>query len=384
MWWSMLMSWALAAPVELPAGEDPADWAEVFTLVGLELTDEPAERGVRMEPVGDRWRVEVIGTGREALVAPPHTRSDREDIAQLAASLWAASADPGPLPSLPELPALPDPSVAPPPVVAPAPEPELVPVPPVPQPSVEPEEAPGPPAPVAEPTPAPSAAEPPPEPVPEPSPPSGPVADGPPAAPVVGPTASPRIGPDPLDIPPRGLVSEAPPGRLASHPPSPWRAWASLGLALRSTVRPSAALDAWGAAQLGPVLVGVGGLARSPSMLTRLTVERQTSDVGGAVGVWAAGRAGGMGLVAGGAARSFYEAGLQSTVGVPQVGASVWMAPFPAPVRVELRVTRDLRTVELYVDDVREQVYEPWGVSLSVGVLARPPARGRAKQRPRR
>ena len=129
MWWSMLMSWALAAPVELPAGEDPADWAEVFTLVGLELTDEPAERGVRMEPVGDRWRVEVIGTGREALVAPPHTRSDREDIAQLAASLWAASADPGPLPSLPELPALPDPSVAPPPVVAPAPEPEPAPAP---------------------------------------------------------------------------------------------------------------------------------------------------------------------------------------------------------------------------------------------------------------
>ena len=116
MWWvGWACAWAGGPAVELPAGEDPAAWLDVLTLVGLEA----AEGGdddvvVRLSAVKGRWHLVVPGTGREAWVDPPTTGAAREDVAQLAASLWSASTAPV-LPGLPPLPALPP--------VAPAPAP---------------------------------------------------------------------------------------------------------------------------------------------------------------------------------------------------------------------------------------------------------------------
>lgn len=352
-WW-LLLSWALAAPVSLPESADPDAWRDVLQLVGLSIADDAGEEGVHIHPHEGRWDLVVRWNGgeRRATVEVPTSLAQREDVAQLAASLVRALDAPT-LPGLPELPAVP-----PLPTPRPVPEPRVVPVQPPPAP--EPVPAPQPEA-VSPPEPA---VEPDPEPVVEVAP--EPAVEPAPVPPAVGPSAD---------------VAEPPPSS-----PSRWSVsgWAGAGLGLRSTVQPAALGHGWIGVARGAWQVGAGLEATAPAGLVRLSVDRRVAEVSPSLGAWVVGwGAVGVGPVVQYSLRSFRGDGLVEQAEVPVVAGSLWGAIKGVPLRAELRVARDLRPVELFVDGVREQVFEPWGVALMVSAYGRPGGRRASGTSPR-
>ncbi len=104
---AVLATSARAQDVQLPRGEDAADWAPALDLAGLRIatTGAPA---VTLTPAGTQWVVEVVdhvGRVRTAHVVAPRTPAEREEVALVAAGLVrpvrAGSAPPPPPFTLP-------------------------------------------------------------------------------------------------------------------------------------------------------------------------------------------------------------------------------------------------------------------------------------------
>lgn len=80
---------ALAEPgIQLPKGEEVADWSGALQLAGLSAQDEDAP--LRLERVEDAWRIVAVaadGQERRVVVDPPVTDADRESVAFLARGL---------------------------------------------------------------------------------------------------------------------------------------------------------------------------------------------------------------------------------------------------------------------------------------------------------
>lgn len=86
--WLLVPASASALPeLRLPAGEDPAVWADPAVLAGLQSG--PGDDGVVEILVGEVWRVEatVGGRSRSVVIAPATTPGAREDALQLGVSL---------------------------------------------------------------------------------------------------------------------------------------------------------------------------------------------------------------------------------------------------------------------------------------------------------
>ncbi len=373
-----LLGLALGHPVQLPAEEDPEEWSSVLLLVGLEPVrgGAPADGPwVLVVDEGSRWRLRVEGPHgvREAVVEEPSDGEGREGVAQLAASL-IAEVD---APSLPPLPALPPvPLAEPEPVPRPAPVGAVPRRPPVPEGGVEPVAVPDPvavPEPVAEPVPV---AEP--EPVAEPR--SESEVDEPDVAGPEVAEPTPRAEPEP-----EPAVAEAPPqaprspervavtGVVAPDPEplprAPRRfapfAWGAVGFHLRSSVLPAVSGGAWAGAVSAGSRLGLGVEGTAPAGLTGLALDARVQRTSAWAGTWA--RVGPIepGLVGGGQLHRYLDDRGADAVVVPTFGASV--AAFPlASMRIEGRVHRDLRRVEVFVGDDRLRVAEPWSVHIGV------------------
>ncbi len=137
---AFLLPVALAVPIELPAGEEPADWEAALELAGLSLgssTDCPSVR-VTAETTG--WRVEVCdrsGARHAAVLPPPTNPRAREDLAWLATAMLRPVARKEH--STPRLPPAPVVALNAPPATPPATPPvESRPAPPVPRPPAVP------------------------------------------------------------------------------------------------------------------------------------------------------------------------------------------------------------------------------------------------------
>lgn len=333
-WW-LLLSWAWATPVALPAGADAAQWHDVLALVGLE-PGAVDDDGVRLVAGASAWTVEVRWEGRvrRADVPPPVTRADREDVAQLAASLLRGLEAPA-LPGLPELPELP-----------PAPAP-------------------------AAPRPAPAPRARPPAPA---LPPEVARAPWPELLPAVASGVARGLDLHAVALPAAEAVVVSVP-EPASGPAAGWAFWGGPGLDLRSTVQPAVAGQAWGGWARGPLTVALGAEGVAPAALTRLSVERRVGSLQGGGGLWLASQRlgprlglGALGLMAW---RPFEGVGADGGVAVPVAALEAVVELPGSGLRGAIRVARDLRVTELYVDAVREQVFEPWNVGLWVDLVVR-------------
>lgn len=112
------VSIVLAVPLDLPAGEQPALWADTAELAGFELAPAEGESWARLEPRDEVWLLTVqdpTGAVRSVEVPAPTGPADREDMVFLASSLL--------VPQKVEPPKLPAPPVhVPPPRPDPGPE----------------------------------------------------------------------------------------------------------------------------------------------------------------------------------------------------------------------------------------------------------------------
>jgi len=344
-----MFMWLLAValgghPLVLPPDEDPAEWSSVLELVGLETGVSTGDGPVVVvHPEGDRWRLRASdgqGEVRETTIAPPSTAAEREAVAQLAASLVEDLSAPD-LPPLPPLPALP-----PPPPPPPKPVPTRVrtspptPAPPTPQP----------PEPAREPVAAEAVAVTPPEPEPVPEVPAPAAADPSPEPVAVASVVTPADVASP--------EASAPPDIGAF-------AWGSVGLHLRATVLPAVALGAWGGGESRWVRAGLGVEGTAPAGLTELQVEARVQRWSAWGGAWV--RLGPVetGVVGGAQRHRYVDDGGVDGIWVPTSGVSV--ALFPArTLRLEGRLHRDLRRVDVYVGPDRLQVAEPWSAQIGV------------------
>lgn len=119
----LLSAWVSAAPLALPAEEDPALWAGPMALHGFERAAATTGARARLIEGEGQWTLIVVdSTGRthSAQVPAPMTPADREDTLALAARLLA----PTTALELPELPELPEPLKPAPPIRTPPPDPE--------------------------------------------------------------------------------------------------------------------------------------------------------------------------------------------------------------------------------------------------------------------
>lgn len=93
----LLSAAALATPVRLPQGADPAAWEGALRLGGLEVQDSlGAPPWIALEDQGEVWRVRTCdadGVVREGTVAEPETEAEREAVVWLATSLLEGSPD---------------------------------------------------------------------------------------------------------------------------------------------------------------------------------------------------------------------------------------------------------------------------------------------------
>ncbi len=369
-----MMTWMLAValghPVRLPSGEDLEAWSSVLELVGLEATELEPNEGtwVSVTAVGEGWQLRAVdsdGDVHQASVQAPTTSADREAVAQLAASLVRALDTPS-LPPLPPLPALPEPDLRPQPemVVSPrAPGPRPA---PAPTPLVSPQA----------PTPLVSPQASTPRPAPAPTlvlPDSG----GPPTPEVV-PAGEARDEPSSIASPPLGgavpeLAPVAPsePAARIDEPPAgglvPF-AWGSVALHMRPSVLPAVAAGVWGGVEGTWGRLGAGVEGTAPAALTGLDVEARVQRTSAWLGGW--GRLGPVevGGVGGGQLHRYVDGAGVDGVAVPTVGLSVAAFPVRA-LRLEARVHRDLRAVEVFVGEDRVQVAEPWSVELGVALV---------------
>jgi len=360
-----LLAVALGHPVRLPSGEDPEAWSSVLELVGLEAaTSEPTQgTWVSVTVVGSGWQLRAAdsdGDVRQASVSAPTTSADREAVAQLAASLVRALEAPA-LPPLPPLPTLPEPPAV---VVPHTPAPRSVAAPTVPAPS---EPAPASAVPDAEPE------------VLEPARPASDERLPPEVAPVDAPTVAPSSTSPPA--PREDFVPEpAPASASAERAESAVRieepttgglapfAWGSVALHMRPSVLPAVAAGVWAGAEGAWGRVGIGLEGTAPAGLTGLGVDARVQRTSAWLGGW--GRLGPVeaGLVGGGQLHRYVDDAGVDAVGVPTVGLSIAAFPVRA-LRLEGRVHRDLRPVEVFVGNDRVQVAEPWSVELGFGVV---------------
>ncbi|MBL8615328.1 MAG: hypothetical protein JNM72_06955 [Deltaproteobacteria bacterium] len=127
---------ALGAPrVQLPPGEDPAQWEEALAVAGLEAgAPRSGEPGVFVLKVNGGWQLEALdgqGGRRSLQLAAPTTAAEREALAVVARSLTrpvqpapkATPPPPRPKPPPPAPPPPPPPPVEPVVVVVPPPPP---------------------------------------------------------------------------------------------------------------------------------------------------------------------------------------------------------------------------------------------------------------------
>ena len=118
----LLLGLAHAVPLDLPATEDPAVWADTASLAGFELGPAGGATWARIEPSTGEWVLLVQDTSgaiRTVSVPPPTTSAQREDLVFLASSLLEPLDAPAPETRKPRPPAPPEPD--PEPVVAAAP-----------------------------------------------------------------------------------------------------------------------------------------------------------------------------------------------------------------------------------------------------------------------
>ncbi len=88
---SLLSAAAGATTFRVPAEEALADWRTPARLAGLVLVDALQEADIRCLDHGSQWELQLAieGEERRVPVAEPGTPAAREDLAQLAASLYA-------------------------------------------------------------------------------------------------------------------------------------------------------------------------------------------------------------------------------------------------------------------------------------------------------
>ena len=112
--------------------------------------------------------------------------------------------------------------------------------------------------------------------------------------------------------------------------------------------------------------LGVGVEGTAPAALTGLPVGARVQRTDGWLGGW--GRLGPLepGLVGGLQLQRYLEDRGAQRVVVPTVGASLAALPVGA-VRIETRLHRDLRRVEVFVGDERSRATAPWSVHIGVG-----------------
>lgn len=176
-------------------------------------------------------------------------------------------------------------------------------------------------------------------------------------------------------VPPEGEVADGSGGASVR----PW-VWGALGIEVRASTRPALTGAAWAGATREAWRLGLGVEAALPAALDGLEPGDTVHRFGGSVGGWA--RLGALEIGPVGALRSDgYRSGGRAagSVVVPALGASVAAVPVRG-LRVEVRGVRDLRRVDLFVDDVRLRVAEPWSAQLAVGWMPIPAAGDTARR----